>query len=76
MSAPQINCCRADNSGGYEEFRARTRVHRDGTGTILNGSRFNLMFSEDRLMGRYLLLWPLGVPLPILFLIWIIGGLH
>jgi hypothetical protein len=31
---------------------------------------------EDHLMGRYLLLWLLGVPLPILFLIWIIGGLH
>jgi hypothetical protein len=31
---------------------------------------------EERQMGRYLLLWLLGVPLPILFLIWIIGGLH
>jgi hypothetical protein len=31
---------------------------------------------EDYVMGRYLLLWLLGVPLPILFLIWIIGGLH
>jgi hypothetical protein len=27
-------------------------------------------------MGRYLLLWLLGIPLPILFLIWIFGGLH
>jgi len=27
-------------------------------------------------MGRYLLLWLLGIPLPILLLIWIIGGLH
>jgi len=27
-------------------------------------------------MGRYLLLWLLGIPLPILFLIWIVGGLH
>jgi len=26
--------------------------------------------------GRYLLLWLLGVPLPILFLIWAFGGLH
>jgi hypothetical protein len=31
---------------------------------------------EDHVMGRYLLLWLLGVPLPILFLIWIVGGLH
>jgi len=27
-------------------------------------------------MGRYLLLWLIGVPLPILVLIWIFGGLH
>jgi len=27
-------------------------------------------------MGRYVLLWLIGVPIPILFLIWIIGGLH
>jgi len=27
-------------------------------------------------MGRYLLLWLLGVPLPILLLIWVFGGLH
>jgi hypothetical protein len=30
---------------------------------------------EDR-MGRYLLLWLLGVPIPILLLIWVFGGLH
>ena len=28
------------------------------------------------LMGRYLLLWLLGVPIPILVLIWAFGGLH
>jgi hypothetical protein len=27
-------------------------------------------------MGRYLLLWLLGVPIPILVLIWTFGGLH
>jgi hypothetical protein len=27
-------------------------------------------------MGRYLLLWLLGVPVPILVLIWLLGGLH
>jgi hypothetical protein len=27
-------------------------------------------------MGRYLLLWLLGVPIPILMLIWAFGGLH
>jgi hypothetical protein len=27
-------------------------------------------------MGRYLLLWLLGIPIPILVLIWFFGGLH
>jgi len=27
-------------------------------------------------MGRYLLLWMIGVPLPILVLIYAFGGLH
>jgi hypothetical protein len=27
-------------------------------------------------MGRYLLLWLLGIPLPLLLLIWVFGGLH
>jgi hypothetical protein len=26
-------------------------------------------------MGRYLLLWLIGVPIPILLLIWLFGGL-
>jgi hypothetical protein len=32
--------------------------------------------TEGRIMGRYLLLWLLGIPLPILLLIWVFGGLH
>jgi hypothetical protein len=31
---------------------------------------------EEALMGRYLLLWLLGVPVPILVLIYAFGGLH
>jgi hypothetical protein len=30
---------------------------------------------EDE-MGRYALLWFLGVPIPILLLIWAFGGMH
>ena len=32
--------------------------------------------TEGHTMGRYLLLWLLGIPLPILLLIWVFGGLH
>jgi hypothetical protein len=31
---------------------------------------------EDRPMGRYMLLWLIGVPIPILVLIWLFGGFH
>jgi len=31
---------------------------------------------EDRHMGRYLLLWLLGIPIPVLVLIWAFGGLN
>jgi hypothetical protein len=30
----------------------------------------------EETMGRYALLWLLGVPIPILLLIWAFGGLH
>jgi hypothetical protein len=30
----------------------------------------------ELVMGRYLLLWMLGVPIPILLLVWIFGGLN
>ena len=32
--------------------------------------------NEEKKMGRYALLWLLGVPIPILLLIWAFGGLH
>jgi hypothetical protein len=37
---------------------------------------FPVTNQEESTMGRYLLLWLLGVPIPILALIWIFGGLH
>jgi hypothetical protein len=31
---------------------------------------------QEKVMGRGLLLWLLGIPLPIILLIWVLGGLH
>ena len=31
--------------------------------------------ATENFMGRYLLLWLLGIPIPVLFLIWAFGGL-
>jgi hypothetical protein len=33
-------------------------------------------FHEEADMGRYMLLWLLGVPIPILLVIWAFGGLN
>jgi hypothetical protein len=31
---------------------------------------------KEDVMGRGILLWLLGIPLPIILLIWLLGGLH
>jgi hypothetical protein len=31
---------------------------------------------EENEMGRGLLLWLIGIPIPIILLIWLFGGLH
>jgi hypothetical protein len=31
---------------------------------------------QEEIMGRGLLLWLIGIPLPIILLIWLFGGLH
>jgi hypothetical protein len=33
-------------------------------------------FPEENNMGRGVILWLLGIPLPIILLIWLFGGLH
>ncbi|MGB7036246.1 MAG: hypothetical protein WBD71_12030 [Xanthobacteraceae bacterium] len=32
--------------------------------------------TQEKVMGRGLLLWLIGIPLPIILLIWVLGGLH
>jgi hypothetical protein len=31
---------------------------------------------EEDVMGRGLLLWLIGIPLPIILIVWLLGGLH
>jgi hypothetical protein len=38
--------------------------------------RIKLLTDGEKSMGRYLLLWLLGIPLPILVLIYAFGGLN
>jgi hypothetical protein len=39
-------------------------------------ANISVTIRQEKLMGRYLLLWVLGVPIPLLVLIWAFGGFH
>jgi len=47
-----------------------------GTPLLLHALMPHQLTMEEFIMGRYLLLWLLGVPIPILVLIYAFGGLH
>ena len=49
---------------------------RDGGGNHHVTTALTRRPMQELAVGRYLLLWLLGVPIPILFLIWAFGGLH
>ena len=55
--------------------RGSKRASPNVSGTRM-GPVCSLQQREEPTMGRYLLLWLLGVPIPILVLIWLFGGLH
>ena len=45
-------------------------------GTLLSERTFSGQTKEENTMGRGLLLWLIGIPIPIILLIWLFGGLH
>ena len=62
----------------------RREIHRllSKRGNFGIGSAFSRCTSfggkseKEKTMGRGLLLWLIGIPLPIILLIWLFGGLH
>jgi hypothetical protein len=48
----------------------------DDDGTEFQIGRFLDRSIMEVVMGRGLLLWLIGIPIPIILLIWILGGLH
>jgi hypothetical protein len=45
-------------------------------GTVLTRERYPANESLEVSMGRGLLLWLIGIPIPIIILVWLLGGLH
>ena len=56
-----------------QAFSAAQRKELSGLPLVVDGKRGN---PGGTLMGRGLLLWLLGIPLPIILVIWLLGGLH
>jgi hypothetical protein len=55
------------------------RLERPSAGTGAVGAAFSQRgeFSmEEATMGRGLLLWLIGIPLPIILIVWLLGGLN
>ncbi len=67
-----------DNAGRLHSFPFTGRLNFDENvfGTCPCRCEFPIQITEERTMGRYMLLWLLGVPIPILVLIWLFGGMH
>ena len=45
-------------------------------GTLLSERTFSGQTKEENTMGGGLLLWLIGIPIPIILLVWLFGGLH
>jgi hypothetical protein len=56
------------------------RPHAHGPSTVELSFRARVLVAvkieEEATMGRGLLLWLIGIPIPIILLIWLFGGLH
>jgi hypothetical protein len=76
----QLRCSPARRLGQRSAYGLVPRPgFRDRGGTVRNPREFSWQRNNNRGttdMGRYLLLWLLGIPLPLLLLIWVFGGLH
>jgi hypothetical protein len=66
---------------------ARLLFRQQGTYDLRRRLRLQMNFGRQRpnrsdkqrwriIMGRGLLLWLIGIPIPIILLIWVFGGLH
>ena len=63
---------------GLAESGASPRP-RPAPGTLPGRPRYYASLYEatqEDIMGRGLLLWLIGIPLPIILLVWLFGGLH
>jgi hypothetical protein len=64
-------------SAGYNADGLRERPAQfTQNGTYIALASFSNKWIAGVCMGRGLLLWLIGIPIPIILLIWLFGGLH
>jgi hypothetical protein len=71
-SARSFHCPRANAPPNHE----LDRLDGKSAGTVLTPERYPTDESLEVTMGRGLLLWLIGIPIPIIILVWLLGGLH
>ena len=80
MSEHGLNGCGAMMPGRIGEkfigsYWARELCHRQRVQPMQSVEEMKSV-EEENTMGRGLLLWLIGIPIPIILLIWLFGGLH
>ena len=74
-------------AGLYRDARARDPAHKKPASSPLSVPPHSMepkfpahvyvgQPKEENTMGKGLLLWLIGIPIPIILLIWLFGGLH
>jgi hypothetical protein len=68
--------CRSDTSSNAPPNHDLHRLDRETGRTVSTPERYPTDESLEVNMGRGLLLWLIGIPIPIIILVWLLGGLH
>ena len=65
-----------DQAHDFRTFANPSAQQKSRVETVLTCKRYPTDKSLEVVMGRGLLLWLIGIPIPIIIIIWLLGGLH
>jgi hypothetical protein len=65
-----------DQAYDFRTFANPSAQQKSKVGTVLTRKRYPTDKSLEVVMARGLLLWLIGIPIPIIIIIWLLGGLH
>jgi hypothetical protein len=65
-----------DQAHDFRTFANPPAQQKSRVGTVLTRKRYPTDKSLEVVMARGLLLWLIGIPIPIIIIVWLLGGLH